>query len=85
MPHPFSPEDFPIDEDAEMNPSRIFFLKGAIHFKNEAGVHDLTGRVRRPFDDFGHKFMDEVGRTIDKIKQNGEPAKYTLQSSGSSA
>jgi hypothetical protein len=83
MPHPFSPDDFPIDEDAEMNPSRIFYLKGTIHFKNDAAVHDLTGKIRRPFDDFGHKFMDEVGRTMDKISRNGDTPAYRLQSSGS--
>jgi hypothetical protein len=81
MPHPFSPEDFPIKEDAEVYPGKIFYLKGTIHFKNDAAVLDLTGKVKRPFDDFSHKFMQDVGRALEKSKD--EPPKYSLQSSGS--
>jgi hypothetical protein len=81
MPHPFSPEDFPINEEEELYPGKIFYLKGTIHFKNEAAVIDLTGKVKRRFDDFSQKFMRDVGRALEEVKD--DPPKFSLNSSGS--
>ncbi|KAH6648288.1 hypothetical protein BKA67DRAFT_538338 [Truncatella angustata] len=81
MPHPFDPQDIPIDEDSEVNPTKIFYLKGTIHFKNEAQVIDLTDKIKRPFDDFSQKWMREVGKALEEVKD--DPPKYSLNSSGS--
>ncbi|KAI1866578.1 hypothetical protein JX265_007879 [Neoarthrinium moseri] len=80
MPHPFSPEDFPIDEDREFNPTKTFYLKGTIHFKNDASILDLTGKIRRHFDDFSNPFMQSVEKVVDKMKD--EQPKYSFASSG---
>ncbi|KAH8676280.1 hypothetical protein BX600DRAFT_454670 [Xylariales sp. PMI_506] len=80
MPHPFSPEDFPIDEDHVMNPTKVFFLKGTIHFKNEAKILDLSGRIRHRFNDFSHPFMQDVSHAAEKMMEH---PKYQLQSCGS--
>lgn len=81
MPHPFSPEDIPIKEDSEVNPTKIFYLKGTIHFNNEASVLDITDKIKRPFDDFSQKWMKEVERAVEK-SEDATP-KYSLNSSGS--
>ena len=49
MPHPFSPDDFPIDEEVEFTPTKVFYLRGVIHFKKTAKIIDLSGRLRQPF------------------------------------
>ncbi|KAI0125976.1 hypothetical protein BJ170DRAFT_685220 [Xylariales sp. AK1849] len=79
MPHPFSPEDFPVDEDVYLEPTKVFYLKGTIHFKTDAGVLDLSGKISQPFDDFAQGFMKDVKRAADQMKD--EPL-YELKSSG---
>lgn len=81
MPHPFHPDDFPINEDVEVEPTKVLFLKGTIHFKGEASILDLTDKIKRPFDDFSQKYMRDVGRALEKAED--EPPKYSIQSSGS--
>ncbi|KAI1382134.1 hypothetical protein F4677DRAFT_400986 [Hypoxylon crocopeplum] len=80
MPHPFSPEDFPINEDIVLQPTKVFYLKGCIHFKTTAKILDLSGRVRQPFNgDFSHAFLDEAEQAARKAEDS--PA-YEIKSSG---
>ncbi|KAI2614584.1 uncharacterized protein GGS25DRAFT_56920 [Hypoxylon fragiforme] len=80
MPHPFSPEDFPIKEDVVLQPTQIFYLKGCIHFKTTAQILDLSGLVQQPFaGDFNHAFLDEVDQAAST--QESRP-KYEIKSSG---
>ncbi|KAH9909371.1 hypothetical protein F4778DRAFT_776522 [Xylariomycetidae sp. FL2044] len=83
MPHPFSPDDFPINQQAKLKPKRVFYLKNIIHFKTDAKIWELTGQVRKPFDDFGHAFLDDVSRAAEKQEQQQQtPPKYEIKSSG---
>ncbi|KAI0482197.1 hypothetical protein GGR56DRAFT_618965 [Xylariaceae sp. FL0804] len=82
MPHPFHPDDFPINRDVELKPTRVFYLKGAVHFKTDAQIRDLTGQVRAPSDGFGGKFLDEASATARKLEQKGAPPAYGISSCG---
>ncbi|KAI8632367.1 hypothetical protein F5Y19DRAFT_472395 [Xylariaceae sp. FL1651] len=84
MPHPFHPEDFPINTDVELRPTRTFYLKGAIHFKTNAQIYDLTGRLRQPWNDFSHAFLDEAGQVAQKLAGEGgsSPPTYEVSSCG---
>ncbi|OTA81558.1 hypothetical protein M434DRAFT_207618 [Hypoxylon sp. CO27-5] len=82
MGHPFHPDDFPINEDVVLNPTRVFYLKGCIHFKQTAQIIDLSGQIRAPFQgDFSHAFLDEAEQVARKVVQNNSPA-YEIKSSG---
>lgn len=79
MPHPFSPEDFPINEDVEFRPTNVFYLKGVIHFKKTACIIDLSGRLRQPFNGFSNAFAEEASQVARKLE--GQPA-YEIGSCG---
>ncbi|KAI0176233.1 hypothetical protein GGR52DRAFT_351053 [Hypoxylon sp. FL1284] len=80
MPHPFHPDDFPVNQDVVLNPTRVFYLKGCIHFKTSAKILDLTGAVRQPFSgDFTHAFLDDAEQAAKK--RDDSPA-YEISSSG---
>ncbi|KAI1105267.1 hypothetical protein F4804DRAFT_304785 [Jackrogersella minutella] len=80
MGHPFHPDDFPINHDVVLQPTRTFYLKGCIHFKTTAQILDLSGKVRAPFvGDFSHAFLDEAEQVA--RKQSGSPS-YEIKSSG---
>jgi hypothetical protein len=83
MPHPFHPQDFPVNKDVALNPTQVFYLKGAIHFKTNSQIYDLTGRLRQPWNDFSHAFLDETGQVAEKMHKGGEgQPKYEITSSG---
>ncbi len=68
MPHPFSPEDFPIDRDFDLRVTKVFYLRQAIHFKQTAGIAELTGRLRRAFPgDFSGAWADEAAATAHEL------------------
>jgi hypothetical protein len=79
MPHPFSPEDFPINEDVEFTPTQVFYLKGAIHFKNTAKIIDLSGQLRQPFNNFSNAFAQEASQVARKLE---EQPTYEIKSCG---
>ncbi|KAI2629789.1 hypothetical protein GGR54DRAFT_279200 [Hypoxylon sp. NC1633] len=80
MPHPFSPEDFPINEDVVLQPTKVFYLKGCVHFKTTASILDLSGHVRQPYSgDFSHAFLDDAEQAARKLES--QPA-YEIKSSG---
>ncbi|TGJ78393.1 hypothetical protein E0Z10_g10368 [Xylaria hypoxylon] len=81
MPYPFHPEDFPINKKVVLEPTQTFFLKGAIHFKTNAQIYDLTGRLRQPWNDFSHAFLDETDSVAQKLKEGGSPT-YEISSCG---
>ncbi|KAI2640482.1 hypothetical protein GGS26DRAFT_161444 [Hypomontagnella submonticulosa] len=83
MSHPFHPEDFPINEDVVLNPTRVFFLKGCVHFKTTAQIFDLSGQTP-PFSggDFSHAFLDGVEKAAQKQIQGSVPPAYEIKSSG---
>ncbi|ORY66403.1 uncharacterized protein BCR38DRAFT_484036 [Pseudomassariella vexata] len=80
MPHPFSPEDFPINEEREFDPTRTIFLKQAIHFKKTAQIFDVTGKVRKSFNNFSHSFLDATARAAKQAEDNGPT--YEIKSCG---
>ncbi|KAI3328914.1 hypothetical protein HD806DRAFT_266090 [Xylariaceae sp. AK1471] len=82
MPHPFDPQDFPINKDITLQPTQVFYLKGAIHFKTNSQIYDLTGRLRQPWNDFSHAFLDETGDVVHKLAEGGGQPKYEITSSG---
>ncbi|RWA12993.1 hypothetical protein EKO27_g2115 [Xylaria grammica] len=82
MPHPFHPDDFPVNQDVTLRPSRTFYLKGAIHFKTKAQIFDLTGRLRQPWNDFSHAFLDETGSVAQKLTEGGGSPTYEISSCG---
>jgi len=82
MPHPFHPDDFPINQDVQLQPTQVFYLKKAIHFKTDAQIYDLTGRLRQPWNDFSHAFLDEVSQVSQKLAEGGSKATYEIGSSG---
>ncbi|GAW20643.1 hypothetical protein ANO14919_101510 [Xylariales sp. No.14919] len=82
MPHPFHPDDFPVNQDVTLRPSRTFYLKGAIHFKTNAQIFDLTGRLRQPWNDFSHAFLDETGSVAQKLTEGGGSPTYEISSCG---
>ncbi|KAI0457732.1 hypothetical protein F5B21DRAFT_70024 [Xylaria acuta] len=81
MPYPFHPDDFPVNTDVVLRPTQTFYLKSAIHFKKDAQIFDLTGRLRQPWNDFSHAFLDEVSGVAQKLKEGGQPT-YAISSSG---
>jgi hypothetical protein len=82
MPHPFHPDDFPINQDVTLQPTQVFYLKGAIHFKTNSQIYELTGRLRQHWDNFSHAFLDETGEVVRKLAEGGAPPKYEIASSG---
>ncbi|KAK6954460.1 hypothetical protein Daesc_004427 [Daldinia eschscholtzii] len=83
MGHPFHPDDFPINEDVVLQPTRVFFLKGCVHFKTNAKILDLTGQIRAPFSgDFNHAFLDETEQAAQKQLQSNSSPAYEIKSSG---
>ncbi|KAI1757001.1 hypothetical protein F4782DRAFT_210934 [Xylaria castorea] len=81
MPQPFHPDDFPIKKDVVLRPTQVFYLKSAIHFKKDAQIFDLSGRLRQPWNDFSHAFLDEVSGVAQKLKEGGRPS-YEIASCG---
>ncbi|KAI1639476.1 hypothetical protein F4809DRAFT_595398 [Biscogniauxia mediterranea] len=78
--YPFHPDDFPINEDVEFEPTHVFYLKGCIHFKHTASILNLTGHVGETFEgDFDHAFLDAVSSAAQKLESR--PA-YRVGSSG---
>ncbi|KAI0102185.1 hypothetical protein GGR51DRAFT_298094 [Nemania sp. FL0031] len=82
MPQPFDPEDFPINTDVVLEPTQVFYLKGAIHFKTDAQIFNLTGRLRQPWNDFSHAFLDETGSVAQKLSEGGTSPTYQISSCG---
>ncbi|KAI0910568.1 hypothetical protein F4824DRAFT_494957 [Ustulina deusta] len=82
MPHPFHPQDFPINKDVVLRPTQTFYLKGAIHFKTNAQIFDLSGRLRQPWDNFSHAFLDETLAVAEKLKKGGDSPTYEISSCG---
>ncbi|KAI1176230.1 hypothetical protein F4777DRAFT_283757 [Nemania sp. FL0916] len=82
MPHPFHPDDFPINTDVTLEPTQIFYLKSAIHFKKDAQIYELTGKLRQPWNDFSHAFLDETGSVASKLQEGGHPPSYAISSCG---
>lgn len=82
MPYPFHPQDFPINQDVVLQPTQTFYLKGAIHFKNKAQIYNLTGRLRQPWNDFSHAFLDEVSATAQKLQEGSSSPTYEISSCG---
>ncbi|KAI0465771.1 hypothetical protein F4859DRAFT_507789 [Xylaria cf. heliscus] len=82
MPHPFHPDDFPINRDVALQPTQVFYLKKAIHFKTDAQIFNLTGRLRQPWNDFSHAFLDEVSSVTEKLRDGGHPPTYAISSCG---
>lgn len=81
MPHPFDPQDFPINKDVALRPTRTFYLKGAIHFKTDAQIFDLTGYLRQPWNNFSHAFLDETSAVAEKQLESGRPT-FEISSCG---
>ncbi|KAI0447755.1 hypothetical protein F4803DRAFT_497396 [Xylaria telfairii] len=81
MPQPFHPDDFPINRDVVLQPTQTFYLKKAIHFKTDAQIFNLTGRLRQSWNDFSHAFLDEVSSVAQKLKEGGQPT-YEISSCG---
>ncbi|KAI0863619.1 hypothetical protein F4860DRAFT_43942 [Xylaria cubensis] len=81
MPQPFHPDDFPVNKDVTLQPTRVFYLKSAIHFKKDAQIFELSGRLRQPWNDFSHAFLDEVSSVAQKLKEGGRPS-YEISSCG---
>lgn len=79
MPHPFHPQDFPIDEDRVFQPNQVFYLKGAIHFKKTAQIMNLSGMVRQRFSNFSPAFLQDVQRANEKAQ---ESPTYEIKSCG---
>ena len=42
MPHPFFPEDFPVNQGFPLKASKVFYLRKAIHFKQIVASGALT-------------------------------------------
>ncbi|KAI0404262.1 hypothetical protein F4802DRAFT_248258 [Xylaria palmicola] len=82
MPHPFHPDDFPVNKDAALRPTQTFYLRGAIHFKTDAQIYELSGRLRQPWNNFSHAFLDEVSQTADKLREAENPPTYAISSCG---
>lgn len=82
MPHPFSPEDFPINEGFKLKPTKVFYLRKTIHFKTTAKIMELTGQLRQPFRGFTSAWADEAGQTAHKLEEAGRPARYEVGSCG---
>ncbi|KAI0600174.1 hypothetical protein F4775DRAFT_590506 [Biscogniauxia sp. FL1348] len=81
--YPFHPDDFPINEDVEFEPTRVFYLKGCIHFKNTASILDLTGQVDETFEgDFDHAFLSAVSEAAQKLESSAATPAYRVGSSG---
>ncbi|CAJ2501736.1 Uu.00g045890.m01.CDS01 [Anthostomella pinea] len=78
MPHPFHPDDFPINKEVVLKPTKTYYLKGCVHFKTNAEVLDLTGKIRQRFNNFSKEFLDEAGEAA---RQAGGPA-FSISSSG---
>ncbi|KAI1208864.1 uncharacterized protein F4807DRAFT_429778 [Annulohypoxylon truncatum] len=82
MGHPFHPDDFPLNTDVVLQPTRAFYLKGCIHFKATAQIIDLSGRLQSPFvGDFSHAFLDEAEQVARKLSSSSSPT-YEIKSSG---
>ncbi|KAI5866886.1 hypothetical protein GGS23DRAFT_293569 [Durotheca rogersii] len=86
MPHPFHPDDFPINTTRRFQPTRVLFLKGCIHFKTTAQILELTGSVgAAPLTaggDLSSAFLDEAERAADHlVRRDAEPL-YQIASSG---
>ncbi|KAI2468050.1 hypothetical protein F4781DRAFT_432745 [Annulohypoxylon bovei var. microspora] len=82
MGHPFHPDDFPLNTDVILQPTKIFYLKGCIHFKQTAQILDLSGRVSSLFTgDFNHAWLDEAEQVARKLSQSSSPS-YEIKSSG---
>ncbi|KAI1764787.1 hypothetical protein GGR53DRAFT_466032 [Hypoxylon sp. FL1150] len=80
MPHPFHPDDFPVNQDVVLNPNRVYYLKGCIHFKTTAKIINLSGHVRQPFNgDFSHAFLDDAEQAARKLDDSPT---YEIKSSG---
>jgi hypothetical protein len=61
MPHPFDPQDFPLNEKRKFSPTKFFFLRGCIHFKTTAHVVDSSERPHKPWrGQFTHSFMTSL-------------------------
>ncbi|EMR64874.1 hypothetical protein MGN70_005306 [Eutypa lata] len=72
MPHPFSPEDFPINQNFQLKATKVFYLRKTIHFKQKAKIIELTGQLRQPFGgQFTSGWADEAGRAAQKL--DGQP------------
>ncbi|KAI0164834.1 hypothetical protein GGR57DRAFT_213796 [Xylariaceae sp. FL1272] len=81
MPHPFHPDDFPVNQSVHLNPTKIFYLKGCIHFKADAKIFELTGKMRNPWNDFSHAFLDETSQVAQKMSEGATPS-YQIGSIG---
>ncbi|KAI0869968.1 hypothetical protein GGS24DRAFT_128715 [Hypoxylon argillaceum] len=82
MPHPFHPQDFPINTNVTLQPTQVFYLKSAIHFKTDAHIFNLTGRLRQPWNDFSHAFLDETASVAEKLSDGGGSPTYAISSCG---
>ena len=84
MPHPFSPEDFPINEGFGLKATKVFYLRQAIHFKQTAKILELTGQLRQPFrGDFSAAWAEEASQAARKLEGQGAGgARYEVGSCG---
>ncbi|KAI1810256.1 hypothetical protein GGS20DRAFT_210582 [Poronia punctata] len=81
MPHPFHPDDFPINKSVTLRPNKTFYLKKAIHFKTNAQIYNLSSHLSQPWNDFSHSFLDETSRVVEKLSSSSAPS-YEIGSSG---
>ncbi|RYP70295.1 hypothetical protein DL769_005001 [Monosporascus sp. CRB-8-3] len=82
MPHPFSPQDFPINQEWALNATKVFYLRKAVHFKQTAKIVDLTGWLRHGFPgEFTSGWADEAASAARKLEASGPP-KYEIKSCG---
>ncbi|KAI0200179.1 hypothetical protein F4808DRAFT_171208 [Astrocystis sublimbata] len=81
MGYPFHPDDFPIKKDVVLKPTQTFYLKGAVHFKTDAQIYELSGRLQQRWENFSHAFLDEVTEVAQDLKKNSRPT-YNIASSG---
>ncbi|KAI0383865.1 hypothetical protein F5Y04DRAFT_22810 [Hypomontagnella monticulosa] len=83
MSHPFHPDDFPVNTDVVLNPTRVFFLKGCVHFKTTSQIFDLSGQTPQlNGGDFTHAFLEGVERAAQKQIQGSASPFLEIKSSG---
>ena len=81
--HPFSPEDFPVNQGFPLKATKVFYLRKAIHFKQTAKILELTGQLRQPFDgNFNPAWAEEASQTARKLEDQGAGVRYEIGSCG---
>lgn len=80
--HPFSPQDFPINTKRKFSPTNFYLLKGCIHFKKNATIMDLSGRLKSPYSDFSQDFLRDVENVSKQMEEREEDPAYEITSCG---